>query len=308
MHRIDGPTAAPGGLWTEGDPVGGVPATIVSDDWMNDTQENLIAILTAAGIAPIKGDYTQLVSAIRSVSGGTLNKKRSARAALATAGSSLTITDDEVTVKTALGGASYILPAFSQVINVATTGAGGMNAGAAPVSGYVATYAIYDPVANTRALYAVNASAGVAPEICGVAMPAGFTASALMAVWPTNASSLLVAGFVRGRTMNRNDVIVLNTTTAVASLTTLSIAAAAPFNAISIGGSLNVTSSAGSNNSAIVAADATGFGQQYVSQGPGTGMSGNFTLDLLTAQTMFWNMNTTGTTLSLVIRISSYEF
>jgi len=64
MHRIDGPTAAPGGLFTEGDPVGGVPATIVSDDWMNDVQENIIAVLTAAGIAPVKGTYTQLLDAL----------------------------------------------------------------------------------------------------------------------------------------------------------------------------------------------------------------------------------------------------
>lgn len=72
MHRIDGPTAAPGGFWTEGNPVGGVPATIVSDDWMNDTQENLIGILTAAGISPIKNDYTQLLAAIRGVAVGRL--------------------------------------------------------------------------------------------------------------------------------------------------------------------------------------------------------------------------------------------
>lgn len=72
MHRIDGPTAAPGGLWTEGDPVGGVPATIVSDYWMNDTQENLIALLTAASITPIKNDFTQITAAVRKVAAGRL--------------------------------------------------------------------------------------------------------------------------------------------------------------------------------------------------------------------------------------------
>jgi len=69
MHRIDGPTAAPGGLWTEGDPVGGVPATIVSAAWMNDTQENLIAVLVAAGITPVKGNYAQLLAALPVISG-----------------------------------------------------------------------------------------------------------------------------------------------------------------------------------------------------------------------------------------------
>lgn len=69
MHRIDGPTAAPGGFFTEGDPVGGVPATIVSDDWMNDVQENIIAVLTAAGITPVKGTYSQLLAALPVVAG-----------------------------------------------------------------------------------------------------------------------------------------------------------------------------------------------------------------------------------------------
>lgn len=65
MHRIDGPTAAPGGFWTEGDPVGGVPATIVSDDFMNDTQENICKVIEDAGITLVKGDYTQLTAAIK---------------------------------------------------------------------------------------------------------------------------------------------------------------------------------------------------------------------------------------------------
>lgn len=41
MHRIDGPAAAPGGHFTDGDPNTGVPATIVSQAWAEAVQEEL---------------------------------------------------------------------------------------------------------------------------------------------------------------------------------------------------------------------------------------------------------------------------
>jgi len=64
MHMIDGPGAAPGGFFTEGNPDSGVPATDVTDDWMNAVQAELINVLSAAGIAPNKPDNTQLAAAI----------------------------------------------------------------------------------------------------------------------------------------------------------------------------------------------------------------------------------------------------
>lgn len=64
MHRIDGPSATPDGHFTEGSPSGGVPATTVTDDWLNDVQEEIISVLTAAGITPVKGVQNQLLSAL----------------------------------------------------------------------------------------------------------------------------------------------------------------------------------------------------------------------------------------------------
>lgn len=64
MHRIDGPGATPGNMFTEGDPNTGVPATDVTDDWANAVQEEIIGVLTAAGITPDKPDNTQLAEAI----------------------------------------------------------------------------------------------------------------------------------------------------------------------------------------------------------------------------------------------------
>lgn len=74
MHRIDHPTAvsvlpapgAPGtpGYFTEGDPVGGVPATVVTKDWANSVQEELAAVILAAGLSLDKAENDQLLTAI----------------------------------------------------------------------------------------------------------------------------------------------------------------------------------------------------------------------------------------------------
>ncbi|PQZ87675.1 MULTISPECIES: hypothetical protein [Pseudomonas] len=70
MHRIDGPGATVDGKFTEGDPVGGVQATVVTDDFLNDVQEELISLLTAAGVSPVKGTQDQVLQAIYKLAQG----------------------------------------------------------------------------------------------------------------------------------------------------------------------------------------------------------------------------------------------
>jgi hypothetical protein len=67
MHRVDGPAALPGGLFTDGDPNVGTPATIVTDDWLNAVQEELVSVVAAAGIQLSKPDNAQVLKAIRSL-------------------------------------------------------------------------------------------------------------------------------------------------------------------------------------------------------------------------------------------------
>ena len=64
MHRIDSSTATPDGRFTEGNPTIPVPATTVTADWLNAMQEEKIAVLTAAGIAPDKANNAQMLAAI----------------------------------------------------------------------------------------------------------------------------------------------------------------------------------------------------------------------------------------------------
>lgn len=67
MHRIDSSTATPDNRFTEGDPTIPIPATTVRAAWLNSVQEELIAILAAAGIAPDKTNNAQVVDAINAL-------------------------------------------------------------------------------------------------------------------------------------------------------------------------------------------------------------------------------------------------
>lgn len=65
MHRIDVPSATVDNKFTEGSPSGGVAATVLSADWLNDLQENLAAVVEAAGVALTKGRALDLLDAIK---------------------------------------------------------------------------------------------------------------------------------------------------------------------------------------------------------------------------------------------------
>jgi hypothetical protein len=82
MFRIDTagalaslPTVQPlgslSGYFTAGNPGAGQPATIVSADWLNAVQEELMAIIAAAGIAPDKTNPNQVIAALRSLFRGS---------------------------------------------------------------------------------------------------------------------------------------------------------------------------------------------------------------------------------------------
>lgn len=72
MHRIDHATATVDNLFTEGDPVGGIAATVMTDDWANAVQEEICEVIETAGLTLNKADNTQLLAAIQSLVGAAL--------------------------------------------------------------------------------------------------------------------------------------------------------------------------------------------------------------------------------------------
>lgn len=270
-------------------------------------------VFTSSPLVPfatLPGQAAQL-SQIAAVVGQSQNVAMSVPVTSATA----TLTADEVIVQTALGGASFCLASFSRAINLATTGAGGMDVGTVPVAGYVALYAIYNPTSGVSALLGVNATSAKAPEVYGGAnMPAGYTASALVSVWRV-AASKFVAGYQQGRSISFPYVIAANSTSAVASLTAISLSSIIPINAISCGGFMAVAGINTTNAVVVLASTASGIGQvqasgnsttggiQNISGGPVSGMK------VITAQTLYWQAKaTTGDFNGGTVYISSYDF
>ncbi|CNI02232.1 hypothetical protein CBW53_22205 [Yersinia frederiksenii] len=229
-------------------------------DWNNiTTGTGNVTIIAPDGIQVIMPSLNQMNENINSkvtqqqltgVIGTARNVAMNVNLASATAA----LVADEIIVQTAIGGLQYKIPNFNKSINLATVGAGGMNAGSAPANGFVALYAIYNPSSTASALLAVNTTGSVAPEVCGVTMPAGYTASALVSVWRTASSQ-----FVVGQQLDRM-VVIFPTTVATGSANItnqeVSLDAAAPRNTKKafIEGLVNAT---GSGNTTMRVASST---------------------------------------------------
>lgn len=303
----------------------------IVDNWTvvnKTTGAKTITCKTAAGlgvVAPqssavsIYGDATDIVALsyastsfanqTGSVVGTVRNAAMSVTAASATAG----FTADEVVVETSLGGSPLRLASFNKTVNLATTGAGGMDTGTAPVSGYVALYAIYNPTTLTAALLAANATAAAAPNIYGGAnMPAGYTYSALVSVWPTDGSSRFVIGCQSDRQISIAQTQVLLTTTQQLSPTLLSIATAVPKNAKTASGYMVLVASSSVASGLFSVASSATIGQQLFSPYLGqifTSYTCPFCdLQLLTPQTLYYTESVSAGGAQAALFINGYTF
>jgi hypothetical protein len=237
---------------------------------------------------------------------GVVGSMRNAQMSIATAIAKGTFTADEIIVTTALGGLQYRLGNFSQDINLATTGAGGMDTGTAPTSGYVALYAIYNPTERTSAILATNATSAVVGNVYGGAnMPSGYTASALVSVWPTNASHQLVIGYQADREIAIVRTLILTTAAVNASLIKLPISGFVPPNAKDVWGdgatnsgstTIAAAISFASSSTSVGLISSIGFGQSQIP----------YRIKLLSQQAMYYSNNSS--VLSTSIYASGYSF
>ncbi|SIT43653.1 conserved hypothetical protein [Paraburkholderia piptadeniae] len=323
MFRIDDATAANSlpapeaagaeGYFTEGNPATGTPATNVRGSWLNMIQEELCAILAAAGIVRAKTTYNQVNAALQKMYSPVVGTVRNMVMNVSTASASATLTADQIVVATALNGQTFILSSVNKTINLAgTNGAGAMDTGSAPASGYVAVYLIYNPTTQTAALLGVNATSTVVSEIySGSNMPSGYTASALVSVRATNGSSQFVPSSQRDRKVFFPGVS--QTLVVAASYTSNTIAGFVPKNAKRISGYIGASVTTSGNTVTLnIASDALGTNQKQMSYGGGpTGLSTPYeNLELLTAQTYYYQMTAGGGTFTAAcpFAVSSYEF
>jgi hypothetical protein len=248
------PTTGTPQFATDGNPATNVPATQWPAYQYNAFQEELIAVLVAAGITPDRTQNNQVAAAIKALIQGVagvtpvIGSVRNLAMTVATASATATVTADEIVVGTALGGSKLTLGSFNKSINLATmgvnAGVGGMDTGAAPANSFVGIYAIANPLTGAAALLGQSANGVLLPNVYGGGhMPAGYTESALLTVVPTNASSLINICTVRDRKTSVGLVSMFSTSTTAASPTIVNNLAV-PLNAKICSGVLQIGNSA----------------------------------------------------------------
>ncbi|WP_241496017.1 hypothetical protein [Paraburkholderia monticola] len=254
---------------------------------------------------------TNLINAISANSESVIGGVRNLAMNIATASASATLTADEIIVGSALGGLKYTLASFSKTINLATTGAGGMDTGSAPASGFVAIYAIYNPTTQTAALLATNAATKQGNVYGGANPPAGYTASALVSVWQTNSSGQLTVGTQEDRSISTVSVGVLTSSTTQSTPVALTISSAVPANARSVSGYLSLGSTSISSMFLNLFSSSASTGQQTAAGtvSAGTSLFTTFrNLQMVSAQTLFYTAGNGAGTPTFSITVSGYDF
>ncbi|MCW3581541.1 phage tail protein [Burkholderia cenocepacia] len=231
---------------------------------------------------------------------------------VASASASATFTADEIVVETTLGGGFFRLAGFNKTINLATTGAGGMDTGSAPATGFVGIYAIYNPTTGSSALLATNATVAKVPEVyAGGHMPPGYAASALVSVVPTNGAAQFPMLHQTDRQVDLAQVGILGTSTdGGTTWNSVDISGLAPMNAKTFKG---YASGANANAGAFnlgVGGNSSGIGN-LTANFSANGCSFQATgIPIVIPQTVYWYYHFSGTVSSLSFTLygSGYTF
>lgn len=296
------------GKFVDEDAAAGVVGSLIPSTWGNAVTDEILAVIKAAGITPSEGDSAQMLKAIRMVGAGVVGSIRNGKMVLTAAATSAVFSADEVILEAALGGEAYRLANLNKTLNLNTVGAGGMSSGTAPSSGFVAIYAIYNPSAGTSALLAVNATATAAPEVCSQAnMPAGFLASALISVWPTNSNGQLVIGRQSDRSITLAPTVALSSTSNQATYLQLSLSSIIPKNATHVGGLINLTASASAGIALGMSPDTTNSGMSDYLANVLQRIASFTDIPLASPQNIYY-IASCGATPSTVITINRYRF
>lgn len=245
------------------------------------------------------------------LSGTEVGAARNLRMSLPVAASVATLTADQLIVEQP-GVGQYKLSNVNLSIDLTTVGAGGMDIGAAPASGSVGIYVIYNPDSKVAKMLAVNATSISIPEVYGGSnMPAGYTASALVSIWQTYASRLMLVGTQYQRSVSIGKTSILSNGVSQ-TWTPLSLAAVVPKNAKTVGGYVHYIANAetGGGGYLGIASDATGSGMKTIGIGgvARLGVLSAFSdMAMTTSQTIYYTVDTSVPSANSIF-ISQYSF
>lgn len=243
--------------------------------------------------------------------------RRARMTVTAVSSATATFLADEVTLETALSGNSMTIASVTLPINLGATGAGGMDSGVAPPSGFVALYGIAK-IDGTQNILACNSISSATSVYGGAFMPAGFTYSALVGVCPTDTTAKFLPGALIDRRWMYTTFPTLFTAHAtIGSLTSQSVTSAVPVVARTV--SLYAVGTAAAGLQFAAAGDAGGTGgSQFIAAnsaglniGIGGAVSGNASVTLkdvplLTSQIAFIAIASSGSANNL--HVSDYTF
>ena len=243
---------------------------------------------------------------------GIVGSVRNLRCSVPATSATANIIANEIVVQSNLGGLRYCLPAFNKTINLATTGAGGMDTGTATANGFVGIYAIYNPTTQASALLAtMEGGSALASVYIGANMPAGYTASALISVAPISGTAGQFASFLQlDRYVDYLGTSVITGSSAIVTAGAVS-SALIPFSATFISGFNQIGSTLASAISQVLYPTSTGsVGGQFNTANvtAGSSQAVPFRLAIALPQTIYRTTNNSAGTPSFTISVKSYEF
>ncbi|BAO20615.1 putative tail-collar fibre protein [Pseudomonas phage PPpW-3] len=300
----------------------GTKVTVVQNEEVGDypqsnEEQKGIAEISTDAETKAGADDTKIVTPLKlahrlAALGAIVGTVRNLRMQCTAGATTATLTADELAVKSAIGGDCWLLSAVSKAINLATTGAGGMDTGSAPISGWLAVYVIYNPVTGEFALLGRDVTSALAGEIYdGANMPAGFTASSLVGVVGTNPSRQFKTTTLKDRRAIVPQVQIFQTQSIQATPGTLiNIATLVPRNAKRMSGQITIASTASALLSVAMDSDQLLSGRTLVSGGVATSqpIGSNFVnFEFLTPQNIYIITASNAGTPTFTGYMASYE-
>jgi len=282
------------------------------------TVATLEANFSAALLIQASGTFTPQL-------GGTAKMSANAAASAST----ITFTDDAVTVATAVSGRTYRIPNFSATLNLAITGIGGMDTGVASANSYVAVYAAlnpslitYDaqgnPVFTAAGCYGVFATieTGIpTTTYSGANTPAGVTATCYVGSYPISTAGRFSAFVLAGRQVTFVPLSVMSGSTSAADAGFVSASISAPYGAkklLNFTGNLSVPAGSVSGNIVVAArSDATSqIGTSLTAGSPVNTSNGMGNMIVATPKVIYTRIfsGSPGTSIAYGLSYGGYEF
>ncbi|MBK5510621.1 phage tail-collar fiber domain-containing protein [Pseudomonas sp. TH15] len=249
-----------------------------------------------------------------SLNGPVVGSMRGDRMSVPLASATATFNVDEVVVGDA-NGRTKTLRNFSKPIDLSAVikGLGSMDVGATPAPGYLALYALYNPETKVSGIAAVNATTVLAPVMYNgdSAALAGFTFSALVSVWPTNANGQFVIGRQEAGLFTYTGGPVFVTTGGRSDYSPFTIGSSVPLNAKRCQGSYSIRNSMSGVNSYAGLGGVSGIGSVGISSNPSAGSGGGVQsafplIPLTTPQTLHYVLSATSGVATFEVVITGY--